>query len=623
MKLIKLSTTNKFSHFDANFDTDIIINENSSIALKNIVFTPKYHNFTASGETGEMTIDGFSSDTTNLFKKVSLFPQTYRSNEFFGLTQNITNALNRSLSIKSSMDQNNNITIPDDKQICSQFLCYVSDETQRAVIEYRLSPLINCFGDSLIQGEASFMTGTLDKFLYQDDGQIGEDNICSVKTSLPAVDTQEYRLVSPRGTGLCKGNGIFYIQIYSSSVVADPLKNGFSIGLSFFDILGNTAAKRQASSPGVILNPTTIPDTARNIEITFRDGNTNYFVRTSSKGKASIEVDTGVSPGRHSAGTNISNDILIIKVDNNASGQKIITGTVVQYTGTQHLLFTHILSEEEQTTMNFRGENGLIGTGTTTFNPTIFQPYIFYRGNGSTIKTHNARMTFDPFVAPFQWGGDDNKITDDPMDFNNTYLPGFDHQTEYNLLENGLKGGIPFFDSPQRFDDTNQNTGLVLPIHLSSLLGFAPSKIDTTMSVNVPIERMSKYMSPPGNLSGHFIKGSIFHFLEDALFDHSDFFLIESQSLQLESYNSSPEDQPTTIIQSINSTNGTRKSILDTIPVSDINGIIMHEPNELIYINIKNSSKINLRNLKFRILTKDFDEVETTGESHLTLLIKD
>ena len=614
MKLIKLSTNNKFTHFDSNFDTDIIINENSSIALKNLVFEPKYHNFTASGQTGEMTINGFSSDLANDYTKVTLFPQTYRSTEFFGLTQNITNALNRSLYIKHY----SNVTKESDKQLCSQFACYVAEETQRVVIEYRLSPLINCFGDSLIQGEGPFMVRSLDKLLFESDGDIGEDNICSVATSNPAVDTQEYRLTTPLGTGLCKGNGIFYVQIKNSGIVADPLKNGFSIGLSFYDIMANTT-----TTPDLGVNPITIPDTARNIEISFRDGNSNYFIRKSSKNIASVEVDSGVAPGRHASGTDMSNDILMIKVTNNASGQKVITGSVAQYTGTEHLLFTHILSEEEQTPLIISGDNK-VSTGITSFNPTVFQPYIFYRGNGSTIKTHNARMTFDPYIKPVQFGGDESKYTDDPNDYNNTFLPAFDYQTEYNALENGLKTNIPFFDSPQRFDETSHFTKLVLPLRLASLLGFTSARIDKTMSVEVKIQRMSKYMAPSGNgIIGHFIQGSIFNFLEDPLFEHSDFFLVESQSLQLDSFNSSPDGQPNILNQVVDSTNGTRKSILDTIPVSDINGIIQHEPNELIFIDIKNTQKINIRNLKFRILTKDFDEIETMGESHLTLLIKD
>ena len=38
MKLIKLSTYNPNAEFNANFDTDIIINTGTSIALKNLVF---------------------------------------------------------------------------------------------------------------------------------------------------------------------------------------------------------------------------------------------------------------------------------------------------------------------------------------------------------------------------------------------------------------------------------------------------------------------------------------------------------------------------------------------------------------------------------------------------------
>ena len=68
---------------------------------------------------------------------------------------------------------------------------------------------------------------------------------------------------------------------------------------------------------------------------------------------------------------------------------------------------------------------------------------------------------------------------------------------------------------------------------------------------------------------------------------------------------------------------GRRKNILATIPVNDNNGIVEFQPNELVFIDLDNKFPQEIKNLKLRVLDKNFDQVQTDGESILTLLIKD
>ncbi len=60
-----------------------------------------------------------------------------------------------------------------------------------------------------------------------------------------------------------------------------------------------------------------------------------------------------------------------------------------------------------------------------------------------------------------------------------------------------------------------------------------------------------------------------------------------------------------------------------TIPVEDVNNdsIIQYEASTPIYIDLLNSNRLNLRNLEFRILNRNFSEIETNDEATLTILI--
>ena len=109
-------------------------------------------------------------------------------------------------------------------------------------------------------------------------------------------------------------------------------------------------------------------------------------------------------------------------------------------------------------------------------------------------------------------------------------------------------------------------------------------------------------------------------------FTFSDFYIVESQTLPLDSYNASPDDRidqnvPLDQIAKF-PLKGDRKNILATIPISESNGEVVFETNTPIFINIKNIGTDNIRNLKFRILDKDFNEVETTATTNMTILIE-
>ena len=69
---------------------------------------------------------------------------------------------------------------------------------------------------------------------------------------------------------------------------------------------------------------------------------------------------------------------------------------------------------------------------------------------------------------------------------------------------------------------------------------------------------------------------------------------------------------------------GRKMNILATIPVNDnTNGVVEFDASELVYIDLDNTFPQQLKNLKLRILDKNFNEIRTAGQAVMTLLVKD
>ena len=101
-----------------------------------------------------------------------------------------------------------------------------------------------------------------------------------------------------------------------------------------------------------------------------------------------------------------------------------------------------------------------------------------------------------------------------------------------------------------------------------------------------------------------------------------------SESVALDSHDASRVhyvDQPVgTYNNPASDKMGRRKNILMTIPVNDnVSGLVEYESSTPIFIDINNANEINLKNLNFRILNKDFKPIQQSGETAImTVLIK-
>ena len=119
-----------------------------------------------------------------------------------------------------------------------------------------------------------------------------------------------------------------------------------------------------------------------------------------------------------------------------------------------------------------------------------------------------------------------------------------------------------------------------------------------------------------------------FHIEADELpeFYASDNFLIESMTLPLDSYDASRVDYSSNVdYNKETEKRGRRKNILQTIPVNDnTTGLVEYQTNTPIFIDINNKESMNVKNLDFRILRKDFTPIDQSSEEAImTVLISE
>ena len=116
--------------------------------------------------------------------------------------------------------------------------------------------------------------------------------------------------------------------------------------------------------------------------------------------------------------------------------------------------------------------------------------------------------------------------------------------------------------------------------------------------------------------------------------------MVISDTLQLDSFDASAVHynavDADVLLTNDTDKQGRRKNILMTIPVNDnadadpvfgavaTTGIVEFQTNTPIFININNDAPMNLRNLNFRVLRKDFTPIVQSSElAIMTILIED
>merc|ERR1711991_1116319 len=76
-------------------------------------------------------------------------------------------------------------------------------------------------------------------------------------------------------------------------------------------------------------------------------------------------------------------------------------------------------------------------------------------------------------------------------------------------------------------------------------------------------------------------------------------------------------------MESFDSMTKQKRSIIGVIPLNDINERVNYEAQYPRYINLNNKETMYLRNLNLRILNKELEPVDLTGNTQLVLSIED
>jgi len=374
VKLIRLSTDNSNGHFKANFDTDITINPNSKIALKNLTFESGFGKFIANANNARVAFLG-TGQAPNVFYEQYIEPGIYDVGNALNFLKEFQQALNRTLNLNDGKINNRSHV-----EIYGEFKVRINTNNNIR-IEFRQSTAINI--NSLAYEDDDYLVG--DPFPLgntlcwtqpvaphnQFDINTNKQELFLFASATPAPD-ERYSFVPRFGLGLSKGCGVFYCRIKSSVVDSDATApNGFSIGLSF----GNPRMPDDVDTL-----QTGIASTERNCEITFIDKNANYFFRRTHKGVASTNTDTGFAPIDVDSANIGQHDVLVFKVDNNPNNVKAISAHLYDHNGgagRERLIFSQPLTEEE-------------------INGTI-TPYIYMRGTKDNIQLDMLRFTPDPY----------------------------------------------------------------------------------------------------------------------------------------------------------------------------------------------------------------------------------
>ena len=619
VKLVRLSTADGKAIFKCNFDTDVIVKPNAQVALRNIVFQPDRVAFIVSAANGSIATEPVDTDSNTSFTLAFVEVGRYNVSNFQTLIQEVTNTLNRTLSTEATGTQNNIFS-------CYRVRHNPADDSRLQII-FRLSPVCPPRLDT--QRFFSLSPAPYNKIV----GPIIDGiETLRLEALVAGVADERFRAVSNNGIGLSKGTGIYYVQIRDSAVSVPPENNGFGIGLTL-------QRKDDNSDTTDTTNPrmddqaqqTSIRATARNFEIQFQDMNTAYKFRSGGLGSSPNLITSGFTPQNGAVATIEKNDILMIKVTTKLNTfQKVISGHVVQEDSTDvgknpvtvvtRDLFEYVLTDEDI------GNEFGNDIAPNNLESIVFTPYIFIRGASGNIVVQHLRFTPDTTV-------DAQEILGVGVDPDKGYFPMFDDnplRVSDGLINAGFETHIPqtpLINGNDRFnaliDPAEHSSSITIGNELGEFLG-----MDTQHNRN-PLEtdfffgginlNIASDETIPYDRGDAFQCGADFNFFNSPRLEGRDFYLVESINLNLDSYNSMVKARNIE-----NQTNGERRNILDTIPDANVGfGVVEYIPNELVYIDIKNSSEVNLRNVNFRILDEDMNPVPVFGQSNMTIIIKD
>ncbi len=665
MKLIRLVTDNK-GVFTSSFESDMLIEPKSKMALLNLTFETDFENININPSNSQVTFksnisDNNTEDTDSIAGRV--YTQAQIQEYYDAVELGLNSALSLELSYTNSTPALEEVI--DQNWVFSMFK--IMDFEARKRIEYRYVPFIN----PLVGGFATIFPHFRKFYTEIEQANLDittvDNKVTTIKSlTTDSVTTRNRNTFAVADRNMSVGNGIYMARCNDIRDNSSGLEdNGFAIGLSEIPIPQsallstlpdiyraneirvnrtgenykytiNGAAEIDSGIPAVNLNLSISTDVNDHDVMAFEmsDGNINFCVYQESLVGDYLNLPLGNDWTQSGTGT-------IERFD------ETNLGSIATYRRTQvgSPALEHWWEATSDTDWNIyttgppvQGQavnatavadlaTGVLTIGgTTTFTPTGGAPAtVPYTGIRNVFKqvAQKPGQKYYPYL--YVNGGSASCIVDmvnitiDPYMENNDQwdITGRSNRTgEDNAYQNLINSTTSFVRDaiPQCSDALNElgidkRARLTLNNQVWKTLGFS---INGSGSGNVSDEQdIGEYVDSVARWDADRLP----------LVKDSDNFLVVSDSLPLNSY-----DASTGGFSKESQKIGKRKNILMTIPVNDNNsGLVEYESSTPIFIDINNASAVNQKNLNFRLLRSDFSPIVASNNERavMTILIAD
>lgn len=633
VRLIRLASVDD-CNFRTAFGNDIKIEPGSKIAVLNATFETRVSEISINNRNNEIKFTpsvagGVVFNDTSTFLPIRTYSGELGITQFWqDMGQTLSNTLGYRDTLSDTTMNPGGAKI--NAGVFSEFEMQYNEYNQefpipRTPVEfvYTYSPMLSALGttwsmnwpqgsrnSALLEDKAANFGDADQRFNWSGDGDATPD--FKFANTLKLTDAQltanvgtKVRMDGLPGVVMSKGNGLWMARVSFLADNASGLQdNGFGIGLS-----------RELGFNAIDLD---IPADMIHGEIRVNRPGEGYRFRFNG----GDEQTSLLTPRRYDGNDPLTDhDIIWLRVGKDESsptgsptyGKYCLQGGVWQDAGAAGLetvLFTYELK-------NY-------------FNQYDFlTPYLFINGTSDTCEMD--AIAFTPSVThAMQTIGVSNPnqlwLPDDPNEFDMSF--GNREYKITNILKTGngnayppsvIGNIVPQVDE-ERFNASGaftRETKLSLHSDVLKYLGFG--------NIFTGYETISQKMGMANLEFDNFIT---YRGIGGPDLDHDDNFIVESLTLPVDSYDASEQyygdGDPFKDVGLTDSAErlGRRKNIIATIPATNVSELVNYEASTPQYIDLRNTSTLNERNLEFRIVDKDFNPVETGNKkSILTLLI--
>tara|TARA_R110002074_G_scaffold9087_1_gene36544 strand:+ start:417 stop:2165 length:1749 start_codon:yes stop_codon:yes gene_type:complete len=579
VKLIRL-TSDDNANFQANFDAEIKLKEQSQVALQNLTFESNFDIINVNPDNWDITSQFDDLDDTVPAVTDNIQSRQYTGTNYLEFFDELQGGLNKTLELDFSSDTPN---------IYSSFKVGFNKQ-QKIEIKYQYSSMSLLFNtNELVRADdASSSRYTQNKPLMNiSEDEEGDPTIAikmninqlNVLADIGNMESTVTDHTDELDTYVCNmkkefmfsnGTGMFmtYIKKLVDDAAATSEESGYGMGLSYTDLSG--------------LSNQQIPATARDFEIIVEKTTDFYsFINPTTGAK----TPSTLLP--HDITHGVDNDHLIFQRSGNIIKASIWNISVPG--GLETVLFSYELPLATQ------------------HKP--LYPYIYIKGGSDHARVGRPVMTFDSIFEE----NDDFTYINPIMTIGGMNPPeGGVYKNIFELLDEGgnnFENLTPSIDNDRlQIADLDQVFRINIHNEILRFLGFSRTKYfsntysDLTSGISA---------DDPVAFGTLWTADNLFQLV------NSDSYAVEILNLPIQSFDASVS------IKNSNIKRGKRRNILAVIPKNDSSGIIEFEANEVLYIDINNAEPININNLNLRVLNKKLEPIETSGVSVITLLFKD